>query len=324
MPFPDRPAGAEPPRLHRKQGRGLRYHAQRVLDYHLHLLRHGEDGPYRAGEVRAYARAAAARGVEEICLTEHLFRFRQADRLLSGWWDTDPDPELARQTSAYWATHCTGDLDEYVQAVLEAAADPGAGDPPPARILLGLEVDYYPERMGEVAELLAGYPFDLLLGSVHWLGSWGFDQMGDPVVEAQWRTQDPEAVWDAYVGAIEELAATRTVDVLAHPDLAKVTGVHPPGDPSPWWDRLAKAAADNDLAAEVSSAGWRKPVGESYPAPGLLDRFRAAGVPVTTASDAHQLADVADGTERLRDLLERAGYTTLAGFSRRRRLLRDR
>lgn len=288
-----------------------------MLDYHLHLLRHGDDGPYRADQVRAYARAAARRGVDEICITEHLFRFRQADRLLQGWWDADPDPHLADQTAAYWAEHATGDLDAYVAAVLEAAGDPGPG--PAATVRLGLEVDYYPGRMDDVGGLLEGYPFDLLLGSVHWLGSWGFDQLGDPVVDAGWAARDIDAVWDAYVGAIEELAATRTCDVLAHPDLAKVSGLRPAGDPAPWWDRLAKAAADNDVAAEVSSAGWRKPAAEAYPAPGLLDCFRAAGVPVTTASDAHQLTDVADGVERLRALLTGAGYDTLAGFSDRRR-----
>lgn len=287
-----------------------------MLDYHLHLLRHGEDGPYRADSVRAYAAAAARRGVEEICITEHLFRFRQADGLLAGWWDADPDGRLREQTAAYWAEHATGDLDAYVAAVTGAAED---ADPAAARIRLGLEVDYYPGRMDEVAELLAGYPFDLLLGSVHWLGAWGFDQVGDPVVDDGWRARDVESVWDAYVGAMEELSGTRTCDVLAHPDLAKVGGAHPPGDPGPWWDRLAKAAADNDLAAEVSSAGWRKPVGEAYPAPGLLARFRAAGVPVTTASDAHEIDAVADGTERLRGLLTEAGIETLAGFEGRRR-----
>ena len=172
--------------------------------------------------------------------------------------------------------------------------------------------------MDEVAELLAGWPFDLLLGSVHWLGAWGFDQMGDPVVDEQWSTREVEAVWDAYVAAIEELAATRTCDVLAHPDLAKVAGIVPAGDPAPWWDRLAKAAAENGVAAEVSSAGWRKPAAEAYPAPGLLARFKAAGVPVTTASDAHELSLVADGTDRLRALLDSAGYTELCGFERRR------
>ncbi|MGH8991125.1 MAG: hypothetical protein ACRDZ7_06315, partial [Acidimicrobiia bacterium] len=222
------------------------------------------------------------------------------------------------QTAAYWAAHATGDLDAYVGAVLEAAATP-EGDRPRATIRLGLEVDHYPGRMDDVAGLLAGYPFDLLLGSVHWLGSWGFDQIGEPVVDRQWAAREAEAVWDAYTGAIEELAATRTTDVLAHPDLAKVSGVRPTGDVSPWWDRLAKAAADNDVAAEMNSAGWRKPVGEAYPAPGLLAHFRAAGVPVTTASDAHELDLVADGIDRLRPHLEAAGYTELAGFHKRRR-----
>jgi histidinol-phosphatase (PHP family) len=283
-----------------------------VLDYHLHLLRHGEEGPYRAEMVRAYAEAAAERGVEEICVTEHLFRFRQADRLLGGWWDADPDGRLRSQTAAYWAEHATGDLDEYTNAVLGAAsADP------PIPIRLGLEVDYYPGRMAEVTELLTGWPFDLLLGSVHWLGAWGFDQMGDPAVDEQWSTREVEAVWDAYVAAIEELAATRAADVLAHPDLAKVAGIVPPGDLTPWWDRLAKAAAENGVAAEVSSAGWRKPAAEAYPGPGLLARFKAAEVPVTTASDAHELSLVADGTDRLRALLGSAGYTELCGFERR-------
>jgi histidinol-phosphatase (PHP family) len=286
-----------------------------VLDYHLHLLRHGEDGPYRADDVRAYARAAARRGVEEIAITEHLFRFRAAERLLGGWWDADPDQRLREQTAAYWTAHATGDLDAYVDAVTAAAAEPGEGA---ARIRLGMEVDHYPGRMDEVAALLAGYPFDLLLGSVHWLGSWGFDQVGDPVVDAEWQARELEAVWDAYVDAIEELAATGTADVLAHPDLAKITGAVP-GDPAPWWDRMAKAAADNGVCAEVNSAGWRKPVGEAYPAPGLLARFRSAGVPVTTASDAHELALVAHGTDGVAALLRTGGYDRVAVFAGRRR-----
>ena len=284
-----------------------------MLDYHLHLWPHGQDGPYRAEAVRAYAEAAAAVGVEEICITEHLFRFRQADRLLHGWWGADPDGRLREQTAAYWAEHATGDLEEYVEAVRGAAA---AGAPIPVR--LGLEVDYYPGRMDEVTELLSGWPFDLLLGSVHWLGAWGFDQLGEPVVDQQWATRDVEAVWDAYVAAIEELAATRTADVLAHPDLAKVAGIVPAGDLAPWWDRLAKAAAGNGVAAEVSSAGWRKPAAEAYPAPALLARFHRAGVPLTTASDAHELSRVADGTGRLRAVLAEAGVTELCGFERRR------
>ncbi|MGH9023538.1 MAG: hypothetical protein ACRDV9_10640, partial [Acidimicrobiia bacterium] len=113
-----------------------------MLDYHLHMLRHGEDGSYLASQVREYAREAGRRGVGEIAVTEHLFRFVQADRLLGSWWDADPDPVLRDQTAQYWAAHATGDLDGYVTAVLEAAAYPRSEGT--ARVRLGLEVDYYP------------------------------------------------------------------------------------------------------------------------------------------------------------------------------------
>ena len=74
--------------------------------------------------------------------------------------------------------------------------------------------------------------------------------------------------------------------------------------------------------------GDRRPV--TFPtvpvvgAPDLADiasRFgallRAAGVPVTTASDAHRLGDVAMRSADLRVLVEEAGYTELCAFERR-------
>jgi histidinol-phosphatase (PHP family) len=87
-----------------------------------------------------------------------------------------------------------------------------------------------------------------------------------------------------------------------------------PAAPDEWWDRLAEAAADSGMAAEVSSAGWRKPVGEQYPAAALLDRFVARGVPLTTASDAHRLEHVADRADDLRAVLATAGADTLQAY----------
>jgi hypothetical protein len=50
----------------------------------------------------------------------------------------------------------------------------------------------------------------------------------------------------------------------------------------------------------------------------LLAKFRSRGVPVTTASDAHRLDDVAWRAADLRPLLEQAGYTELVAFDRRK------
>jgi len=88
--------------------------------------------------------------------------------------------------------------------------------------------------------------------------------------------------------------------------------------PDEFYDRIAEAAVRSGMAAELSSAGWKKPVGEEYPAPPLLKRFVERGVPLTTASDAHTLPDVADRVGDLRDLLLGAGVDRLQGFRGRR------
>lgn len=281
-----------------------------MLDYHLHLWPHGErDRVPTVEAVAAYCERAAAAGVVEVALTEHLFRFVQADALLGRWWADEPDPALAASMAAYWDDHAHADLDRYVACVLEAQA---AGLP----VVLGLEVDYYPGRMDQVADLLSGYPFDVLLGSVHWLGTWRFDDLADAVSMGVWSTRAVEAAWDDYTRAVEELAATGTCDVLAHPDLIKVTGRRPAA-PEAFWDRLVEAARDSGMAAEVSSAGLRKPVGEAYPDPPLLGRFARAGVPFTTASDAHRLPDVADRAGELRRRLQAEGVRSLRSYRRR-------
>jgi histidinol-phosphatase (PHP family) len=283
-----------------------------VLDYHLHLWPHGPR-PLEASleQVAAYCAAAQAAGVTEIALTEHLFRFRQADAVLGGWWAGLHEEVLGPVMGEWWASEQGGDLDQYVEVVLAAKA---AGLP----VVLGLEVDYYPGRMHQVADLLAGYPFDVLLGSVHWLGAWGFDNFGPAPFVHEWDARQIDTVWDAYTTHLEELADSGVCDVLAHPDLCKVYGRRP-DVPDEFHDRMAEAAARSGMAAEVSSAGWRKPVGEAYPSPALLARFHAAGVPVTTASDAHGLGHVAERRIDIAELLADAGYDALAAYRQRRR-----
>ena len=244
-----------------------------------------------------------AHGVTEIALTEHFHRFRQLDAVFRGWWEVEPDLALRTGMKEFWEPEVGADLDEYVDVVLAAKAE---GLP----VVLGLEVDFYRDRMHEVADVLAGYPFDVLLGSVHWIGAWGFDNLGTEAFAAEWEARDVEGVWDAYTTDLEELADSRVCDVLAHPDLIKIAG-HVPAVPDEFYDRMAEAAARSGMAAEVSAAGWRKPIGEAYPALPLLERFRKAGVPVTTATDAHVLERVAERGPDVRTLLAGAGYDTL-------------
>ena len=239
-------------------------------------------------QLTAYCEKAQAAGVEELALTEHLFRFRQADALLGGFWNDDAIPAaLAESMADYWEFHATADLDAYV-TLAQAAKD--AGLP----VVIGLEVDYYQGRMDEVADLLAGYPFDVLLGSVHWLGAWRFDDLDDPVSMGEWSARQVDACWETYTGALEELAASGSCDVLAHPGPDQGGGA-PPRRPAEWWDRIAEAAAvvghgGGAVLGRVAQAGRRAVpgAGRCWPA---SPRPR---VPLTTASDAHRLEHVAD------------------------------
>ncbi len=282
-----------------------------VLDYHLHLWPHGQrDTAPTLDQLNEYCEMAAKNGINEIAITEHLFRFVQVDRFLGGCFKKYPDTKVRTIMEEYWADHARADLDTYVEVALAAKA---AGLP----VVLGMEVDYYPERMHEVSEFLGGYPFDVLLGSVHWLGAWPFDHVSDPVIMAEWDAFGIENAWRDYTRALEELADSGAVDVLAHPDLIKVAG-HFPKVPEEFYDRMAEAARNSGIAAEVSSAGWRKPVREAYPAPYLLRKFFEYGIPITTASDAHGLADVAFRADDIKSYVSSVGYVRLRGFKGRK------
>ncbi|MCL4433825.1 MAG: histidinol-phosphatase [Actinobacteria bacterium] len=283
-----------------------------MIDYHLHLWPHNKmvDSPLPTiDHLAAYCSKAQERGVAEIAITEHFFRFKQAMQLLPGLVASEKDDALASSMVAYFEFHARSDLDAYVEYVLAAKH---AGLP----VRLGLEVDYYAGSMDRVSYLLSGYPFDVLLGSVHWLGTWRFDDLDDPLSMQQWNAAPVETIWRQYANALSELLDTGTCDVVAHPDVIKVTGQKPPQN-SGLWDQLAEIISRSGMAAELSSAGWRKPAAEPYPSPELFSRLVKLGVSFTTASDSHSLGLVADQSDRLRSILTVAGVNTIRTFSSR-------
>ena len=258
-----------------------------IVDYHMHLRSEREEIAHETRAVDPFVESARRAGVDEIGFTEHAYYFTQLRTLWSVPYQTE---------------RCVYDLDAYVDAVVDARE---RGLP----VKLGLEVDYVPGREDETRGLLAPYPWDYLLGSVHWIDGLAVD--GEPRLVDE---VGVEETWARYFEMLGRAAGSGLFDSLSHPDLVKIFGHRAEGFD---YSEIADAIADAGVAVEVSTAGLRKPVGELYPHPELLAACRERGVPVTTGSDAHVPSIVGHEFDRARELLRAAGYETVTVFERR-------
>jgi histidinol-phosphatase (PHP family) len=279
-----------------------------MLDAHVHLQPHGEKPPVDRGTIRRYVEAALENGVDGVVFTEHLFRFQEAYALLAGWWESDPDPHLRASVAAYWRDHVNLGLSEYVALIEEAKS---AGLP----VRLGMEMDWIPGRSDALRALLEPYAWDVVLGSVHWIGAFGFDIEDEPV---EWERRSVDTVFAEYAQLIAELASSGLVDVLAHPDLPKLWGRRPV-DARTFHAQLVAAAVRGGCALEINTNGLRKPVGELYPAAEVLRLARVAGVPITIGSDAHVADSVGRAFDQAVTAARAAGYDGYTRYAARQR-----
>lgn len=278
-----------------------------MSDYHLHLHPHAYEAPvaphYDVDLIERYVEHAAKRGVTELGFTEHLYRCVEARDVLGYFWKDEPEHvRLANQRMM--DLDVTLSLEAYVEVVL-AAKERGLP------VKLGLEVDFFPDTIEAVMQFLEPYPFDHLIGSVHWLGGlgvdtpWGLDEMV---------ARGLETSWTQYLGVLEQLAGSGVVDVLAHADVVKKYGTRLSPEPIGLYKRVAAAAAASGTAVEVSSGGLRHPIGEEYPSPAFLEVFREYGVPITLASDAHADYEAGWGHDGVVTAARNAGYTSYLRF----------
>lgn len=204
------------------------------------------------------------------------------------------------------------ELPRYVEDVQAAAAAARREGGP--EVLLGIEADWIGGHESLVTGALERHDFDVVLGSVHFIDDWAFD---DPDLRARYAEWTPDQLWERYFRDLEEAAATGLYDVMAHPDLVKKFGVRPLVDPGRLYREAAATFAEAGVAVEVNTAGLRKPCAEIYPSLELLRCCRDAGVPATVGSDAHRPEEVGAGWGAARDLLLAAGYTSVVVFRSR-------
>jgi len=263
-----------------------------VPDYHMHTPRCN----HATGNVADYANAAIAAGLHEIGMSDHSPMPASYDKP----WRMD-----------------RSELPDYLQEV-EQVRDAVSGQ---LSLRVGLEADFHPGTEAYVAEMIASYAWDYVIGSVHYIGDWGFD---NPDTIQIWDTWKIEDAYCAYFKLVEQSALSGLFDIIGHPDLIKKFGHRPPAGSqrvNEAIEAMLQAVKQADVVLEISSAGLRKPVGEIYPHINIVQRAAELGIPFSYGSDAHAPNEVGHGMHECLSMLESFGIQKIASFKQRQRTM---
>ena len=234
---------------------------QLCADYHTHPQGHRVQR-YTQDLLQPWVDAARGRGITDIAFTDH-------DRY-----------------------HAGVDFDE-----LDRLREKNPG----VRIRAGIELDNDPQTCAAGRKWVEQNwdRLDFVLGSVHYLSQ--PDQMFDsvPAGAQQFVGGDVDEIYSDYFRRVREMAASGLVDCLAHLDLVKIHGHRPCAPVAELVDETLELIRSRNLAIELSTAGWRKPVQELYPSDKIISSAMKKGISFTIASDAHSWAQVGENYERL-------------------------
>ncbi len=181
-------------------------------------------------------------------------------------------------------------------------------------IRVGIEADFIPEYEHKTKEILDAYPYDFVIGSVHFIGDFPFD---DPAHKDRLKTENIDQVYRDYHALLRQSAQSGLFDIMAHIDLVKKFGDRPTSDLSDDIAKTAEVFKRSGVVIEINSSGLRKPIKEIYPSLSVLKIYSKAGVPITFGSDAHQPAEVGADFDQAADLARQAGYKDYVVFEKR-------
>ena len=262
------------------------------VDYHTHHYRCG----HAQGQLSEYIEAAVAAGLDQIGLSDHspISHLGAHDHPL-------PHITMPRSEFPNYFREITALRERYADQIT---------------VRLGVECDYIEGYEEQFRALCESYPFDYVIGSVHFLSDgWNiFDRELPP-------GKDLEAVYAEYLRATQLAARSGIYDIIGHLDALKTWSYIPDLTITPLLEETVKVIADAGVAIELNTSGWRKICADCYPRQELLALCHHYGVPVTLGSDAHAPEQVALRFDQATALLREVGYREIATFSQRQRIM---
>jgi histidinol-phosphatase (PHP family) len=303
-----------------KPDQTLGHHTLRYAEEMSKLLdRRIQKGCFHEEWLDRYLITGRARGIQAFGVVDHLYRFRECRSYYEKHMLLD-DSTIGRLQQAWLDQVCVASLSEFVEFVTEAKKTR-------PDLSLGIEADFFPGGEDELRDLLAGHDWDYIIGSVHFLDGWGFD---NPETQAEFDNLPPLETYARYYDLLRQACVSGLFQVIAHPDNLKVFGFRPVNEEGllPFYKDLAKEMILNGVTTEINTGlAYRFPIAESCPSPLLLSVLAQYHVPLMLSSDAHFPDDIGMLLDEATAAAVAAGYTELTIFTGRKPLkvpIRDR
>lgn len=262
-----------------------------MTDYHIHTKLCG----HASGEMEEYVECAILAGLNEMGFSDHMPMA------------VDHGDGLAMSIEK---------LPLYVEKVLYLRERYSEID-----IKLGIEADYFPGLEEDCKEIIDRYPFDYVIGSVHFIEKWGFDNINHI---DQWKEKDINRVYRDYYSLLRKSAMSGLFDIIGHSDLVKKFGQRPSNDLSDEIEHTAQVFSDYKLVCEINTAGLRRSVSEIYPSLEVLKIYRKYDIPIIFGSDAHRPNEVAMDFDYAYQMAADAEYNEEAQFVKRKKRMTKR
>ncbi len=258
-----------------------------MIDYHVHtrLCNHA------VGTVREYVEKGVEKEISEICFLDHLTL-------------TEFSPS---------SSMTPGEVPFYFQTIQELKQE--FSDQ--IKIKVGLEVDFNPDEISQIEDIIATYSFDVIGSSVHFL------KFNSEIINIASRKSakkleqlDFDKLCETYLQQMDKMLDYKYFNTVCHLDVIKKFGGEIKSDFSIYFDEILAKISSNDIVVEINTSGYKHPINELYPSPGLISDCRKADINITVGSDAHKPENVGQHYEKAMSIIKDVGYKCITGFSK--------
>ena len=276
-----------------------------------------DNGCYSEEWLDLYLHQAKQLGLREVGIVDHLYRFKETRSYFERHMQLDESDEIGRMQRYWLDCVMTESMDDFIIAIAKAKKRWRHHG---VELKLGIEADYFVGGEEELASLLQGHPWDYVIGSVHFVDGWGFD---NPQTEHLFATMDQVTLQKKYgqfFSTVEQMILSNMFDFVAHLDNLKVFNYQVEDESFNllWYEQIAQALVATQTVTEINAGlYYRYPVKEMCPGPLFLQVLVKRGVEFTVSSDAHFPDDLGKYTFANTDLLKSLGVQQLVGFDQR-------